>query len=328
MDAMSGPLQLIAARLGENFQYPPQWDKTREPSITPVREFIVGDVRPAVVATLAAMALILVIACVNVAALMLGQVSGRATELAVRSALGANRRRLAQQLVIESILVGFTAGVAGALLAASGFSLLVRSLPLGALAEAAALDWTLFAAAIAVALLAGAGIAVVPTVALWRGNLNQTMAATRTGGISGRGGRLESGLVIAQIALAVLLGSGAALLMRSVANLRAIDPGLDVSTIVVAEATMPTRLGADGRQANSRAGIAALESLPGVRAAAVTQKLPLTGSGDNWGIRVTGRPDLPSSTTAFRVVSHDYFEALGATLVRGRLFEPSDRSGT
>jgi putative ABC transport system permease protein len=328
LDAMQGPLDAIAAELGRNFQYPPQWDKTTDPAITPVREYLVGDVRPAVVATLVAMSLILLIACVNVAALMLGQVSARSTELAVRSALGANRRRLAQQLLFESLLVGVAAGLAGALLAAWGFRTLVHSLPLGAMGEAARLDWTLFGASVAVAVAAGAVIAAVPAYALWRGNLQGAMATTRTAGISGRGGRLESTLVVAQIALAVLLAAGAGLLIRSVGNLRALDPGIDVRGVAVIEATTPAQMPVDAIRRAILEGVGALETLPGVRAAAATQKIPLTGSGHNWGISIPARPELGLSTTAFRMVSHDYLHALGIPLLRGRGFEPSDREGT
>jgi putative ABC transport system permease protein len=328
LDAMEGPLSAIAAELGRNFQYPPQWDKTTDPAVTPVREFLVGDVRPAVVATLVAMSLILLIACVNVAALMLGQVSGRSTELAVRSALGANRGRLAQQLLFEALLVGVAAGVAGALLAGWGFRTLVHSLSLGAMAEAARLDWTLFGASVAVAVAAGAVIAAVPAYALWRSNLQRAMATTRTAGISGRGGRLESALVVAQIALAVLLAAGAGLLIRSVGNLRALDPGIDVRGVAVIEATTPTQMPVDAIRRAILEGVAALETMPGVRSAAATQKIPLTGSGHNWGISIPGRPELGLSTTAFRMVSHGYLEALGIPLLRGRGFESSDREGT
>lgn len=328
LDAMQGHLNAIAAELGRNRQYPPQFDKTSDPAITPVREYLVGDVRPAVVATLVAMSLILVIACVNVAALMLGQVSGRSTELAVRGALGANRGRLAQQLLIESLLIGLVAGAVGAALAASSFRLLVSSLPLGALAEAARLDWPLFVGAVAVALLAAVVIAAVPAFALWRGNLQQTMATTRTGGISGRGGRMEGALVVAQIAVALLLAAGAGLLIRSVGNLRALDPGIEVGGVAVLEATTPTQMPVDAIRQTILEGAAALETLPGVRAAAATQKIPLTGSGHNWGISIQGRPELGLSTTAFRMVSHRYFEAVGMRILRGRGFEPSDRAGT
>jgi predicted permease len=328
IDAMQGPLSSLGTALGEHFRYPPDWDKTRAPAITPVREFLVGDVRPSLIATLVAVTLILAIACVNVAALMLGQLGGRSTEMAVRSALGAARGRLNQQLLIESLLIGVCAGAVGALLAAAGFRVLVRSLPLGELAGSAAIDWTIFWAAIAVSLVAATAVAVVPGIAIWRSNLQATMATTRTGGISGRGGHLEGSLVVAQIALAVLLTAGAGLLIRSVANLRAIDPGIDVSGVAIVDATLPTQLPREDRRRAIVDMLPMLQAIPGVTSAAATQKLPLRGSGDNWGIRVHGKPDLPSTTTAFRTVTRDYFRTVGAEIRRGRLFASSDGGNT
>jgi predicted permease len=328
MAGMHGPLSAIAATLGERYTYSPEWDKTRSPAITPVREHFVGDVRPGLLATFAAMILILLIACVNVAALMLGQLGGRATEMAVRAALGAGRPRLVQQIVIESMLLGVLAGAAGALLAAVGFGVLVQSLPLGALAETAALDWRLFVAAMLVALAAAALIALVPALALGRGTLRGTMATTRTGGISARGDRLEGALVVAQIALAVLLAAGAGLLIRSVVNLRGIDPGVDVAAVAVLDATVPTQSSPDERRRMYLDALPSLKALPRVRAAAATQRLPLRGSGDNWGVTIQGRPDLQGANTTVRIVTHDYFEALGIAVRRGRGFLSSDRSTT
>src|SRR5215204_6035829 len=243
IEHMEGPLASMTAALGARFKYPPRWDKTRNAEVTPAREYLVGEVRPSLIATLAAMGVILLIACANVAALMLGQVDARSTEMAVRAALGANRQRLIQQLVLEALVIGLLAGLAGAAIAAGGFAVLVQSLPLGELQETAGLDWTVFWAAMLSALLAAVVIAIIPGVSLWRSSsLQATMATTRTGGIAGRGGRLEAGLVIAQMALAVLLAAGAGLLIRSVVNLRAINPGIDTSRVVVVDATMPTRL--------------------------------------------------------------------------------------
>lgn len=328
IDHMEGPLGALTALIGRRFTYPAQWDKTKSPSITPLREYLVGNLRPSLLATLAAMGLILLMACVNVAALMLGQVAGRSTELAVRTALGAGRQRLLQQLVIESLLIGGLAGIAGSLLAVGGFKVLVGALPLGELAETARLDWTLFWAAIAFALLAAAVIAVVPGVVLWRGNLQGSIATSRTGGLSGRGGRLDGGLVVAQIALAVLLTVGAGLLLRSVAKLRAIDPGFKVGGVAVIDAAMPTQLSSEERRRVVLDVLPALRALPNVRTVAATQKIPLRGSGDSWGMEVEGKPDLEDSTTFFRIVTPDYFQALGVPLRRGRLFLPTDRAGT
>ncbi len=325
---MDGPLGAIAAALGRQYKYPPQWDKTKSPFITPVREYLVGKVSPSVKAALAAMAIILLMACANVAALMLGQVDARATETAVRSALGANRQRLVQQLVFESLAIGLLAGLAGAMLAYGGFAVLVQSLPLGDLADNAHLDWTVFWASMLAALGAAAVVALVSSIALWRGSsLQATMAPTRTGGVGGRGGRLEGSLVVAQMALAVLLAAGAGLLIRSVANLRAIDPGIDVRNVVAIDATMPTRLTLEERRRAVLEMVRTLQALPGVRSAALTEKLPLRGTGDNFGISIRSKPDA-GGTTAFRMVSRDYFTTLGMPIVKGRSFETQDRQGS
>jgi predicted permease len=329
MDSLDGQLRAMGARVQERYPAPEEWDKSKAPGITPAREFFVGDMRPSLVATLAAMAVILLIACANVAALMLGQVDARSTEMAVRAALGANRQRLIQQLAMESIVIGLTAGAAGVILATGLFGILVRSLPLGEMADTATLDWTVFWASMLASLAAAVLIAIVPGVALWRGSsLQATIATTRTGGIAGRGGRLEGGLVIVQMALAVLLTAGAGLLIRSVANLRAIDPGVETEGVVLVDATMPTGLPAAERRRVIDGMIAKLQMLPGVSAVGAAQKVPLRGSGDNWGISVRGKPDLADSTTAFRMVTRDYFASLGMQIRAGRGFDSSDRGGS
>ena len=325
---MEGPLRSIADALAKGYRYPAQWDKTKSPSITPLREYLVGEVSPSLEATLAAMAVILLMACANVAALMLGQVDARSTEMAVRSALGANRQRLVQQLVLESLVIGLLAGITGGVLGYGGFAVLLRSLPLGELSERAHLDWTLLWASMAAALAAAVVIAIVPGVSLWKGSrLSATMAATRTGGVTGRGGRLEGSLVVAQMALAVLLASGAGLLIRSVANLRAIDPGIDTRAVVAVDATMPTRLDDEQRRRTILDMVRSLETLPDVRSVAAVQKLPLRGSGDNWGIGIRGKPDA-GGTTAFRTVTRNYFATLGMRMLKGRNFDASDRQGS
>jgi putative ABC transport system permease protein len=328
IDGMEGPVQAITTTLGARFTYPPQWDKTRNARVTPVREYLLGDVTPSLIAVLAAMTLILAIACVNVAALMLGQLGGRSTELALRTALGAARYRLVQQLLLESLLIGAVAGVAGALVAAAGFDMLLRLLPLGALAESASLDWTIFGAAMAFALTSAAVVAVVPGIAMWRSDLRGSLSTSRTDGIGARGGKLEGALVVGQIALAVLLAAGAGLLIRSVANLRAIDPGLTPTGVVVADTTLPTQLSNDERRRAVLDAIPTLEAMPGVRAVGATVRLPLRGSANNWGIQVPGKPELSQTTTAFRMVTHNYFDVLRIPVQAGRGFAPTDRGNS
>jgi putative ABC transport system permease protein len=329
IEQMDGPLQALTARLRASFQYPnPEFDRTRNPSIQPVREFLVGDLRPSLLATLAAIAAILLIASANVASLMLGQLDAGATEFGVRAALGATRHRLVQQLAVEALVIGVCAGMAGTLLAASGFRVLVAALPLGALAETVTLDWTVFWAAMLAALLAAMAVAVAAGVALWRSSsLRATLSQARTAGRGAHRGRLEDALVVAQIALAVLLAAGAGLLMRTVTNLHGIDSGLRPDGVAVIDATMPGRLTVDERRRAIVSVLPALEAISGVTSVAAAQKIPLRGSGDNWTLAIAGQP-AANASTAFRMVTHGYFRTLGIPLLRGRDFDASDRDGT
>ena len=328
VEAMATPLRQLVTRLDEAFDYPADWDKTKNATYTPVTDYILDPVRPSVLAVLAAMGVILLIACANVAALMLGQVDGRATELAVRSALGAGRRRLIQQLVFEALLVGLAAGTAGAALAAGGFRVLVGALPLGALAETATLDWTVFWSAITIAILAALAVALVPAIAVWRSDLRGVISKSRTSGVGGRGGRMESGLVVTQVALAVLLAAGAGLLIRSVAKLRAIDPGIDTRAMAVVDVVMPAGSTGADRRRMLREMQPALTTIPGVRSVAAVQRLALHARGDNWGVTVEGRPDLSGGTSAFRLVTPNYFETMGIAVRAGRGFDAGiDRQG-
>lgn len=312
--------------LGERYTYSPQWDKTKDAAVTPVREYLTGSLRPALLATLTAMGVILLIACANVAALMLGQVDGRSAELAVRSALGADRRRLTQQLVAEALVVGVLAAITGALLATLGFKVLVGALPLGEWGANAAVDWTLFLAAIGLAIVAALLIAIIPAVALWRGDLRGALTRVRTSAGGGRGGRMEGGLVVAEVALAVLMAAGAGLLIRSVTKLYAIDPGVATEGVALVDVALGADLTGPIRRQRIRDITAELGAMPGVETAAAAQKIPLRGAGDNWGMAVEGQPELEQSTTAFRMVTPGYLEAMGMPLRDGRTFTEADRA--
>lgn len=324
--AMTAPIAQLLTMLEERFDYPPDRDKTKGAHITPVRNDIVGGMRPALLATLGAVALILLIACANVAALMLGQVEAQSTELVVRSALGASRRRLTQQLVVEAMLIAAAAGLSGTLLAWGGFPVLARTLPLGAWTEATTPDWTLFASAMGIAVLAMLLVVFVPTMSLWRGDLRGPLSTARTGGLEGRGGRLENGLVVAQVALAVLIAWGAALLMRSVANLYAVDAGVRTEGVGVVDVTMGGPL--ERRRQTIGQLTAALGELPGVRSAAAAQTLPLRGGEYGVAINVPGRPVPEGMSTEYRMVTPGYLETMGITLLDGRTITETDRGET
>ena len=324
LQTMQTHLARLTALIHERFQYSEKADKTRDAKLIPLRETLLGGMRPAVVATFVAMGLILLIACANVAAMMLGQVEGRASELAVRSALGASRGRLTQQLVVEALLVGMMAAVLGAAFASAGFRLLAESLPIGAWGEHAGFDWTMFAVAFAIAVAAVLLVVLVPATSLWRGDLRGGMNSARTGGIQGRGGRLEQGLVVAEVALAMLIVSGAALLVRSVSKLYAINPGIETAGLAVVDVISSREMSDTARQQKVDEITAALAGLPNVRSAAAAMKLPLRGGGDSFGITIAGRENEERSFTYFRIVTKDYFKTMGIRLRDGRLFENSD----
>ena len=259
-------LRRLTAMLAERFKYPVEWDKTRNPKVTPLRDELLGPMRPALVATFVAMGLILLIACTNVSALMLGQVEGRTSELAVRSALGATSGRITQQLVVEALLLGVGAGAVGAGLAAAGFHVLAGALPIAAWGESATFDWTLSTVALATAIVA-----------------------------------------VVLIALAMLIASGAALLVRSVSNLYAIDRGIETRGIAVVDVVSSGSMSDHDRRRTIERLSATLGELPAVRSAAAAMKLPLRGRGNSFGIIVEGREEREQTTTHFCFVVPSYF---------------------
>lgn len=322
--AMEGPAAQLAATVSGRFHYPAQWDKRQNPHVTPIRDDLVGPMRPALLATLGAMTLILLIGCANVAALVLGQVDIRSTELAVRSALGAKRQRLAQQLIVEVVIVAIGAGALGAALAWLGFAVIAETLPLGAWAESAAPDWRVFTSAMLIAIGAAVLVTLIPTLSLYRGDLRSVLSRSRTGGIHGRGGGLENGLVIAQVAFAVMVAAAAALLARSVANMYAVEPGVRTDGVAVVDVVL-RGLGDRARQEQMLTELlTALRELPGVRSAGATQNLPLRGGGYRLGLRF---PEQPRSefATEYRIVTPGYLESIGISPRQGRTISNADR---
>ncbi|MEP6836005.1 MAG: ADOP family duplicated permease [Gemmatimonas sp.] len=325
---MEAQTAALVTLLRERFTYVEEWDKTRNAHVDPIREDLLGPMRPALVATFAAMTLILLIACTNVAALMLGQLEGRASELAVRSALGANRRRLAQPLVVEALLIGLASGVMGAAFAVFGFGTLARALPLGTFGETASFDWTLFVAAMSFAMLAVLLVVLVPSVSMLRrqhANLQNVLSLARTGGVRGAGARVERGLVVAEVALAMLIASGAALLVRSVTNLYAINPGINTEGVAVIDVAASGGTPASQRDQAFNELATAFQAMPGVQSVSYAMRLPLRGNSNSFGITLAGEGPLEKSSTFFRMVSQDYFKTMGIQLKRGRLFQSTDK---
>ncbi|MGD2068699.1 MAG: ADOP family duplicated permease [Gemmatimonadota bacterium] len=323
-------LDRLTAALGDRFTYPPAWDKTKEAHLTPVREYLVGDVRPVLLLLMAAASLMLVLALANVAALLLARTIDRAGELGVRSALGAGRGRLVRQVVTESVLLAGAGGVVGVTLAVVGFDGLVAALPLrDGFGSTLTLRWPVLGAGVAAALILGGLTSLAPiTGVLARGRLSSVRPGARSDGAGDQGRPwLQGALVAAEVVVAVLLVTGASLFVRSAERLYAIDTGFRVDGVGSVEMVV----GEDVAEADLRglftAAVRRVEALPGVSAAGLIPRLPIRDGGMQGPVSVGDRPDLdgPSRPGAyFRPVTPETFDVLGIDLVQGRAFERAD----
>ncbi|HEX9727083.1 MAG TPA: ABC transporter permease [Gemmatimonadales bacterium] len=325
-------LGTLAVALGERFTYPAAWDKTRGAHVIPFREYVLGDVEPALLLLLGAVGLILVMTCTNAAALILARTSDRTSEIAVRTALGAGRGRVARQVLAESIVLALVAGTLGAVLAQSVFGILVASLPLtGGYASAVAFPWTGFAAAFLLALVVAFVVALAPMTSLFRGRLGSLRGSRSDAGLQRRTGRMQGILVTAEVVLALTLATGAALLVRSVARMQAIEIGLDPENVV----TLNLVAGEAEMDETARRGFFAeavqqAEALPGVRAAALVNRLPIRDGGWQGPANIRSRPDIDRSerpNAVWRSATPHYFDVMGMTIVQGRAFTDTDRAG-
>ena len=326
-------LASLASALGERFTYPAAWDKTRNPYVTPLREYLLGDVRPAVLLLLGAVGLLLFMACANVAALTLTRTGDRTGEMSVRAALGAGRSRLARQVLVESVVLGLAGGAAGLLLAAGLFDVMVASLPIGpGFGETLALDWTTLVGALVLSVAAGAAISLAPIRGLLRGDVEGgALSERRQSGVGVRAQRMQGALVVAEVLLAVVLVAGAARLVRSVDRLQSVDAGLDpsgtlaVDLYVGADETTP-----EDRDAFFARVVELAAALPGVERVGLINRLPIRDGGYQGPITIGGRPDLDGLSrpnVAFRLVTPETFAALGVQVVEGRGVEDTDTEG-
>ena len=325
IENMAPAIDHITTLLRSRFTYTKQWDITENATLSSLRDPIVRPMKPALLATLVGMGVILLIACANVGALVLGQIESRSTELAVRTALGADRSRVATQIVIELLVLGIVAAVLSVAVASAAMPVLRGALPLGAWRDRATVDGTVLVACGVVTVLAALVIALLPILALCRGDVRDALSGARTNGVVARRGELQSAMIVGEVALTVLLACVAGLLVRSVANLYDVRPGIETDGVAVLDVATPSGTAPADRLAMMRTVLAEIAALPGVEHAAVTQRLPLRGPGWSMGLRLPNAPaDAPSPK--FRIVSKDYFATMGIPLERGRTFASTDRA--
>ncbi len=303
-------------------------------TVVSLLESEVGATRPRLMLLFAAVGLILLIACANVANLMLARAAGRQSEMALRGALGASSHRLIRQLLSESVVLGAMAGIAGLLVAAASLRGLVRLLPADTprLSEIS-LHWPVFLFAAAVSLLTGFLFGLFPAVKMASPNL-QGMLRSSGRGVAGRASqfRLSMALVVGQIALSVVVITAAGLTLHSLYSLLKVDPGFQTERVITAEVSLDAAACREkGRCSEFFATL--LNEAPGMvgtEGIALTDSLPLSGLDDNYAFDAEGHPRdarQPAFQATGRTVSSDYFATLGMQLKRGRLLTDQDRSG-
>ena len=326
-------MNTISSRLEQ--QYPTD-DKGWGAVVVPLREQLVGSVRPALLVLLGAVAFVLLIACANVANLMLAKTLGRRKEIAIRSALGASRSRVLQQILSESVLLALAGGILGLFIAHFGVRLISTFLADQlSLSPDINLDGWVLGFTLAVSLLTGVLAGLAPALRLTKTDLNEALkqGLGRTDTDSGGNGT-RGVLVVSEVALSLMLLIGAGLMIRSLWMLRSVNPGLDPNNVLSMTVGIPfpsTRFPTPLQQSNFFNDVLQrIRALPGVESAGVIDALPLTGGGSTQPIAIEGRPaqqmaDQPE--VAVRTISPGYTAALRIPLLRGRNFTDADTAG-
>lgn len=298
----------------------------------PVQKEVVGDVRHALLVFFGAVGFVLLIACVNVANLLLVRGDTRQKEMALRVALGAGRRRIVRQILTESVLLAIGGGLLGLFLALLGVKVLVALDPASIpRVDQVALDGRVLAFTGLVALLTGILFGAIPAFRASRPDLVARLKEGGRSSVLGRSGhRLRSALVIAEIALSVVLVIGAGLMVRSFWELQRIELGLNPESVLTLRLSLPA---ADYPEATDivafyRLLLEQVETLPDVRSAGAAVAVPLASTIGDWGIDIEGRSESMEDRFFghLQVVTPDYFEAMGMTRIRGRFVEETDRT--
>lgn len=296
--------------------------------VIPLKETITGNVATSLFIFLGAVAFVLLIACANIGNLLLIRAASRRREMAVRVALGAGRGRIARQLLTESVLIGLAGGALAVPLALLGVRTLVAIAPEGRIPrlDEVHLDWRVVAFTIAVSALAGIAFGLLPALHSAGRPPQEAMAeSTRTAG--GRQGRVRAALATAEIALALVLLTGAGLMIRSFLSLRAADKGYDAARVTTMEVNLPRVKYPDAQREKAFHAelLAALARIPGVRAAALVSTRPMADVGMMGNFTVEGPSPFRGGFQVDKMlVSPGYFATMGVRLIQGRDFSAAD----
>ena len=315
------------------WRMPDSW--VLDTSVVPLLDEVVGDTRPRLMLLFGAVGLVLLIACANVANLMLAKAASREREMAIRGALGASGGRIVSQLLVESVLIGMLAGAAGLSIAWGTLRGLTLILPADTPRIAdIGLHWHVFVFAAVASVLTGIVFGLVPALKMASPDLQQTL---RSGSLSviGKGAsfRASMALVVGQIALSVVVITTAGLLLHSLYGLSRVNPGFDTNRVITAEVSLDaTACRQTGHCQNFfNEVVRQAQGIPGIQSAALVSSLPMNGPGLNFVFDAEGHPREAreeSNKAAGRTVSTDYFSLIGLRLLRGRLLTDADQAGT
>ena len=321
-------MSTIATRLQQQY---PQSNTDVGAVVTPLQEYFVGDIKPALLILLGAVALVLLIACANVANLLLARAAVRQKEIAVRVALGARRWRLIRQFLTESVMLSTMGGVVGLVIAYGGLILLRSFIPENiSQARQISIDFKVLGFTLFVSVATGVIFGLAPAIQAVRFNQSETLKeGGRDAATGGSGKRLRSLLVTVEVAISLVLLIGAGLLINSFLRLRNVDPGFRVDHLLTMKIVlpMPKYEDAERRSAFYQELVQRVEALAGVRSAAVTYS-----EGSSIVIRIEGRPEpapgeqQPIVVTT--IISPEYFDTMGIPLLKGRqITEQDTRTG-
>ncbi|HET9364609.1 MAG TPA: ABC transporter permease [Candidatus Angelobacter sp.] len=333
--------------IGDQFRtaHPDVMDKTESIRVRPLRDAIVGgDIRLQLLIMAGAVGFVLLIACANVASLLLARASGRQREIAIRTAVGASRWHIVRQLMTESILLGLTGGVAGMVLGSVGVRLLLALSPGNlprindpdhAFGTMALLDWRMLVFLIGISLFTGLLFGLLPAIRVSHFDVNASLKESSSrSGTGFKHSRIGGLLVMGEIGLAVLLLAGATLMIRTFMSLRAMDPGIDPNNVLTLRTAISGSRYGSTAQVESMVQRARdrIQALPGVQAVASTVALPLESVGIDMPFTIQGRtPKINGKWEGdeyWRFVSAGYFETLRIPLLRGRYFTRNDSGKT
>jgi putative ABC transport system permease protein len=320
-------LEVIANQLA--VQYPdPQ--KGWGIFMMPIQDYMVRDVKPVLYTLLGAVGCVLLIACANLANLLLARATARHREISIRAALGAGRGRLIRQLLTESVVLAVCGGIAGVILARWGLDALLALAPtsLPRISEIH-LDSGVLLFSLALSVVTGLVFGIAPAWLAARADVNEALKqGTRGSTEGGARGRLRSALVVIEVTFALVLLGGAGLLARSFMQLANVDPGFIPESATLMRLSLPQKKYDQPEQQTAfvNALLDQIKNLPGVQAAGITHSMPLVGDYV-LGFNIEGRPaidpaDLPN--TNYYAVTPGYFRAMGIRLIRGRIFTPQD----